>query len=133
MTYLFDTNIWIRMLKGRHLALLSRVARCQKEEIACCSTVRAELFYGAEKYDRPEKRKAQLADLLDRYFSLPFDDAVAERYGAVRQELEIRRCVIGPYDLQIAAIALVHGLVLVTGNVDEFSRVRGLRLEDWSV
>ena len=40
--------------------------------------------------------------------------------------------MIGPFDRQIAAIALVHGLTVVTNNVDEFSRVKGLKVEDWT-
>ena len=40
---------------------------------------------------------------------------------------------IGPYDLQIAAIALVNDLTLVTHNVREVVRVEGLRVEDWEV
>ena len=59
------------------------------------------------------------------------DIAVAERYGQVRDELENIGQVIGPFDLRIAATALVHDLTVVTHNVDEFSRVDGLRIEEW--
>jgi len=62
---------------------------------------------------------------------LPFDDACAERYGIIRSELESAGTPIGPNDLMIAATALAHGATLVTNNVKEFSRVAGLRLEDW--
>jgi tRNA(fMet)-specific endonuclease VapC len=62
---------------------------------------------------------------------LPFDDAAAEAYGRLRAELARRGTPIGPNDLMIAAIALAHDLTLVTHNTAEFSRVSGLRLEDW--
>ena len=61
------------------------------------------------------------------FVSLPFDDDAAQRYGRLRAELETRGVMIGPYDLQIAAIGLVPGLTLVTHNIDEFSRVPGLQ------
>ena len=63
----------------------------------------------------------------------PFDRAAANCYANVRDRLEQRGEVIGPYHLQIAAIALVHDLTVVTNNVSEFRRVDGLRVEDWSV
>lgn len=63
--------------------------------------------------------------------SLPFDDKAAEQYAAIRRHLETLGLPIGPYDLQIAAIALVHGCTLVTHNQAEFSRVPRLLLEDW--
>jgi len=132
MTYLFDTNVWIKILKGRDRVLLERVTSCTREKISSCSTVRAEPFHGAEKYDIPEARKSQLSRMLAVYPSLPFDDAAAEKYGEIRHFLEKKRCVIGPYDMQTAAIALVHDLTLVTGNVSEFSRLPDLKVEDWS-
>jgi tRNA(fMet)-specific endonuclease VapC len=63
--------------------------------------------------------------------SLPFDDAAADRYAAIRLNLERQGMRIGAYDLQIAAIALCHGLTLVTHNTQEFSRVPDLLFEDW--
>jgi tRNA(fMet)-specific endonuclease VapC len=65
--------------------------------------------------------------------SLPFDGVVAETYGRIRVQLEALGTPIGPNDLQIAAIALANNLILVTHNTREFSRVSGLRYEDWEV
>ena len=63
--------------------------------------------------------------------SFPFDDAAALIYGEVRAKLSQAGRLIGPYDLQIAAIALANRLILVTHNTEEFSRVGGLKLKDW--
>ena len=68
-----------------------------------------------------------------QFVSLPFDDAAASVYAIIRAHLESAGTPIGPYDLQIAAIALANGLTLVTHNTREFSRVPGLLLEDWEV
>jgi tRNA(fMet)-specific endonuclease VapC len=61
---------------------------------------------------------------------LPYDRA-AEHFGQFRTLLESAGASIGPYDLQIASIAMARGLVVVTHNVNEFSRVPGLVIEDW--
>lgn len=132
MRYLLDSNIWIEVLKAKRVRLVDRFTKTRIDEMATCSPVRAELMHGAEKYVDVEVRKEVVARALGKVTSLPFDDQCADRYGIIRHDLERRRCIIGPYDLQIAAIALVHDLTVVTGNVEEFSRVHGLRVEDWS-
>ena len=132
MRYLLDSNIWIEVLKAKRVRLVDRFTRTRIDEMATCSPVRAELMHGAEKYVDVEVRKEVVARALGKVVSLPFDDRCADRYGQIRHDLERRRCIIGPYDLQIAAIALVHDLTVVTGNVEEFARVHGLKVEDWS-
>lgn len=62
---------------------------------------------------------------------LPFDSAAAAHYADIRADLERRGQVIGAYDMMIAGHARSRGLVVVTGNLREFTRVAGLRSEDW--
>jgi tRNA(fMet)-specific endonuclease VapC len=133
MRYLLDSNIWIEVLKGRNARLIDRFTQIRVVDLAACSPVRAELMHGAEKYKDVKARREQVASTLDRVVSFPFDDRCAERYGLIRHDLEQRRCVIGPFDLQIAAIALTHGLTVVTGNEKEFGRVHGLKIENWTL
>jgi tRNA(fMet)-specific endonuclease VapC len=64
---------------------------------------------------------------------LPYDDVAADRFVTVRRSLETAGQVIGPYDMQIAAIALANGCTLVTHNTAQFSRVPGLVIEDRQV
>jgi tRNA(fMet)-specific endonuclease VapC len=90
------------------------------------------LLVGSEKYVNSLKRKILVEGLLSKFVSFSFDDRCANVYARIRHDLERRGCVIGPYDLQISAIALAHPLTVVTGNVVEFSRVTGLRVEDWT-
>jgi len=132
MRYLLDTNIWIEVLKGKNLRLVERFFEARPDELATCSPVRAELMHGAEKYKNAALRKSDVIRALGKAVPLPFDDRCADLYGSIRHDLEERRCVIGPMDFQIAAIALVHDLTVVTGNVGEFRRVTGLKVEDWS-
>jgi tRNA(fMet)-specific endonuclease VapC len=98
-----------------------------------CSVVKAELFRGALRSVRPSVNRAKVDAFVQPYVSLPFDDAAADVCAIVRHQLEMQGIPIGPYDLQIAAIALVHNLILVTHNTAEFRRVPGLQLEDWEV
>jgi tRNA(fMet)-specific endonuclease VapC len=131
MRYLLDSNIWIEVLKGKNSRLIDRFTQTPVADLVSCSPVRAELMHGAEKYNDTVARRDLVARTLAKVVSLPFDDRCADRYGSIRHDLEIRRCVIGPMDLQIASIALVYDLTVVTGNVDEFRRVHGLQVEDW--
>lgn len=133
MAYLLDTNVWIGLLKQRDVLLGRRFALTPPSEMFSCAPTRAELMHGARKYSLPEARRAKVNALLARFTSLTFDDACADRYGVIRDDLESRSCVIGVMDMQIAAIALEHDLTLVTSNGDEFRRVHGLKVEDWSV
>jgi tRNA(fMet)-specific endonuclease VapC len=73
----------------------------------------------------------RLTPFLHQFISLPFDDKAARKFGNIRADLAKAGTPIGPYDLQIAAIALVNRLILVTHNTREFSRIAGLKLEDW--
>jgi tRNA(fMet)-specific endonuclease VapC len=79
----------------------------------------------------PRSREARVTRTLRPFLSLPFDDPAAREYAQIRDQLEREGQIIGPYDLQIAAIALSRRLTLVSSN-REFSRVQGLRIEDWS-
>ena len=81
-------------------------------------------FYGAH-HGPPNKLSANLAliaRLQQQFASLPFNDDIAPRYGEVRAYLDARGTPIGPYDLMIASLALVHDLTVVTHNTGEFSR-----------
>lgn len=131
MIYLLDTNACIRYLNGRGIALLERMQRTVASEIAVCSVVRLELFYGALRSQNPARTLAKQKKCLDRFVSLPLDDRAAHRGAEIRAALARIGQPIGAYDVLIAAIALANDLTLITHNVAEFSRIAGLRYEDW--
>ena len=131
MTYLLDANFCIQYLNGRSENVRRRLESERPEDIVLCSVVKAELLYGAFKSARPTENLARLWPFFRRFSSLPFDDRAAETYGEIRARLERAGTLIGPNDLLIAAIALSRDVTLVTHNTREFSRVEGLRLEDW--
>lgn len=101
-------------------------------EVVVCSIVKGELVYGALHGTRPEENLRILEQFFEVVESVPFDDAAAYQYGRIRSELAALGTPIGANDFLIAAIAKAHDLTLVTHNVGEFSRVPGLRIEDWA-
>ena len=133
MTHLLDTNACIRYLNGRSTSLRDKLAAMPSDAVSVCSVVKAEMYAGAMKSNDPTRTRLKQQAFLVQFISLPFDDAAAEVYAIIRAHLEAQGMPIGPYDLQIAAIALVNNLILVTHNAREFSRVPGLTLEDWEV
>lgn len=95
------------------------------------SIVLGELYAGAYMMGNPTSVLALVADLLQDVEVLPFDDDCAEAFGKLRGMLHGRGIVVSPLDLQIAAVAMVHSLTLVTNNLRDFQHIPGLQLEDW--
>jgi tRNA(fMet)-specific endonuclease VapC len=133
MMYLPDTNVWIQFLNPDNNRVKDRMLSVESSAIQLCSVVKAELFFGAEKSNRKSENHEVLRNLFADVASVPFDDEAARKYGEIRAELSRVGTPIGPNDLMIAAIALVHGSILVTHNTREFSRIKDLKLEDWEV
>jgi tRNA(fMet)-specific endonuclease VapC len=129
--YLLDTSACVRILNGSSPLLIARLREREPSDVHLCSVVKAELLFGARKSSKVEQNMRLLQRFFDTFISLPFDDLCAEHYGMIRSDLEQRGGLIGPNDLMIAATARAHDLVLVTADSREFSRVMGLRLEDW--
>jgi tRNA(fMet)-specific endonuclease VapC len=133
MRYLLDTNVCTRYLNGRAPAIRTNMRAYSPAEIWVCSVVKSELFAGALKSDRAAESLAKQKAFLAPFQSLPFDDVAAEAYATVRAHLEQKGTPIGPYDMQIAAIALANHCTLVTNNTGEFSRVPGLIVANWEI
>ena len=133
MPYLLDTSVCIGYLRGRNALLRQRVHARPIADIRLCSVVKAELIGGTLRSRRPSADRAKVDAFVPQYLSVPFDDAAAEVFARIRFHLATLGMPIGPYDMQIAAIALANGLTVVTHNVAEFSRVPGLTVEDWEI
>jgi tRNA(fMet)-specific endonuclease VapC len=133
MLYLLDTNVCIRFLNGTSTPVKQQLEATRRSDIAVCSVVKAELFYGVMRSRNPSQSLIRYREFLDPFVSLPFDDEAAIVYGQIRADLSAKGTPIGPNDLQIAAIALTHNLTLVTHNTREFNRVDGLQIEDWEI
>jgi tRNA(fMet)-specific endonuclease VapC len=130
MKYLLDTNIVIGLSKGRAEAR-TRLAGLPVQALLLSPVVLCELEFGIAKSQRPEANRAALTLLLANLPVADFNAEVAVHYGCIRATLEAAGQPIGPNDLLIAAHALALGTVLVTDNIGEFSRVPGLKIENW--
>lgn len=131
--YLLDTNACIRVLNKTSAPLIARLQRHDPSDVNLCSIVKAELLFGARRSERVAENLALLATFFAPFRCLPFDDLCAEEYASIRADLAHVGTPIVPNDLIIAATARAHDLILVSHNVDEFSRVAGLRIKDWEV
>jgi tRNA(fMet)-specific endonuclease VapC len=131
MKYLLDTNICIEWLNGRDRALARKVGATAPSDIGSCSVVRAELLFGARASQRPAENLRRVEAFWRHLVSLPFDDAAADQAGEIRAQLTSMGKPIGPNDLLISAVARSRGLIVVTRNDREFSRVLGLAVEVW--
>ena len=130
MKYLLDTDTLIYVFKraGNCLAQLDR----QNDSDIAISTINLfELEYGMGKSDNRIKMDSYVLSLCRRYAVLDFDRAASLQAGVIRALLRSRGTPIGPYDVQMAGIALSKNLGLVTRNTREFERVPGLRVENW--
>jgi tRNA(fMet)-specific endonuclease VapC len=131
LVYLLDTNVCIVYLKNRNSGVNRYFNTIESDKIAVFSVVKSELFYGSMKSNNPQKSLNIQLLFFRQFISLPFDDSCAEIYGKVRTDLEKKGTSISSNDIQIASIALANDLILVTHNVGEFSRIEGLKIEDW--
>jgi tRNA(fMet)-specific endonuclease VapC len=131
MRFLLDTNICIYIIKRKPQQVIERFDTLQPSDIGISSITVAELEYGASKSQKPEQNKAALQQFLLPLEILVFDQQAAQVYGIIRADLERQGQVIGSLDMLIAAQAKSEGIVLVTNNVREFSRIPDLKLENW--
>jgi tRNA(fMet)-specific endonuclease VapC len=133
LKYILDSNTWISLLRWQNAGVLSRLQQLPAEDVALCSIVLAELWYGAERGDERYKlHNYTLVDQLEaKYESIPFDNLAARDYAIIRGDLSRLGMLIVPNDTMIAAIARSRGATLVTRNIAEFNRVPSLIVEDW--
>ncbi len=135
MNYLLDTNVCIALINRTSDAVRrhSQKALSAGEEIYVSSVVTFELWYGVAKSVRQAHNARQLeAFLAGPVGLLPLDHEDAKAAGSIRAALRASGTPIGGYDYLIAGQALARQLTLVTADVSEFSRVKGLSWQDWA-
>jgi tRNA(fMet)-specific endonuclease VapC len=130
MKWLLDTNVLIHAQRGDPAAVRRRLTARSPADLVLSVVTIAELWYGALRSADPALKRSLWSRAVEPYEVLPFDRAAAEAHADLRHNL--RHAPIGERDLLIAATALVHGLAVVSSNRSEFSRVPGLRSEDWT-
>lgn len=131
MKLLLDTDTCIFALK-QNPAVLKHLLAQSREEIVISVITEAELRTGAAKSTSSAKTLRLVENFLRPLGVLEFTSNDAASYAQVRAKLERAGTPIGPLDTLIAAQAVGRKLVLVSNNESAFSRVAGLRLENWA-
>lgn len=134
MNFLLDTNICIALINASSQTVRKRFDRAlaSKNQIFVSSIAIFELWYGVFRSSRVRFN----ADRLEAFLEAPvgilyFDDEDARAAGLINGELEATGKLIGSYDVLIAGQAMDKDLILVTANVSDFARVKGLSYQDW--
>jgi tRNA(fMet)-specific endonuclease VapC len=130
MMYLLDTNIVSDLVRNPKGVVAKRIRQVGQANVCTSILVACEARFGAAKRNSPRLAR-QLEAVLGTIDILPFETPADTTYAALRSELEKRGKPIGGNDLFIAAHALTVGCTLVTNNEREFSRIEGLRCENW--
>jgi tRNA(fMet)-specific endonuclease VapC len=130
LTYMLDTNICIYVMK-RYPQELRDKFNALAEQLCVSSITLGELHYGAEKSARRVENLTAIEHFVVRMDVLPFGEKAAAHYGQVRAELERAGTPCGPHDMQIGGHARSEGLIVVTNNMREFTRMPGVRAENW--
>jgi len=135
VNYLLDTNACIALINRSSGAVRNRFQKAlsARAQIYVSSVVTFELWYGVAKSERQELNTQRLqAFLAGPMIPLPLEEQDARVAGSIRAALQASGTPIGAYDTLIAGQALARELTLVTANVSEFSRVKGLTWQDWA-
>ena len=129
---MLDTDISSYVMKRSSQAVLDRLRVVPVDDTCISAITKSELMFGVEVSPRQQQNATALKAYLHYIEVLDYPDEAATHYAAIRAHLKTRGAMIGANDLFIAAHARALDLVLVTNNTREFSRVPGLRIENWT-
>lgn len=129
--YLLDTNIASYVIKGNLPRVRENLLQVPISEVAISVITEAELRFGVLRRPDAKKLNTVVENFLRFAEVKPWDSAAALRYAQLRAALEHEGLPMGNLDMMIAAHALALGRVLVTSD-RVFSRVKGLKVEDWT-
>jgi len=133
--YLLDTNICIFLVKKKKPNILKQLKKNKDKGLCISNITLAEMEYGIENSD-PDyhvRNRMALMEFLTIFEVKYFDENASKEYGKIKKDLKDRNCLIGPFDMLIGAQAKSLNMILVTNNTDEFSRIKDLKIEDWTI
>ena len=130
MKYLLDSNFCISVLRRRGWALAA-LASVPVQEVAVSAITVGELYHGAHRADQPRKEVAKVEAFLKPIAILPLGREEAIQWGILEARLRTQGNPIEAEDAMIAATAQAHGMIVVTGNLRHFERLKDLKVVDW--
>jgi tRNA(fMet)-specific endonuclease VapC len=131
--YMLDTDTCAFILRRSSPALLARVQTVALQQQAVSVITLAELLYGVQVSSKKKANRAAVDELMRHLTVVEWSREAAEHYAEIRVDLKKKGQLIGSNDLLIAAHARSTGAVVVTNNVKDFGRVKGLEVENWMV
>ena len=129
MNYLLDTNICIHFFRGKY-GIIEKLEDVNPENCAISEITLAELVFGAENSNNPDKNHRLIDQLTDFLTILPIYDSIPI-YGREKTRLRKSGIMISDFDLLIGCTAIEKDLIMVTENIREFDRISGIKLENW--
>jgi tRNA(fMet)-specific endonuclease VapC len=131
MSYLLDTDICIYLLNEGSPALYEQFQKHARARICVSTITEAELYYGALHSQKSQQNRERVVLFLDPLETLPFDSQAAQEFAMIKEAFTKKGNPIGVMDMLIAAVAKAQGMSVVTNNQRHFTRVRGLKVENW--
>ena len=132
MGYMLDTCICSYILKRRPPSVKARFEELDPDALCISAATLAELYYGAARHPKGETIRKEIDDFVARLAVVSWDESAADHYGVIRASLEKHGSPIGAMDMLIVAHARSIGAVLVTNDLRHFTKVPGIKVEDWS-
>ena len=132
--FMLDTDTCIFLMRGESPALAARVQSVPLQQQVMSAVTFAELTYGVQASAAAKRKQNQsvLASLVLHLAVLDWPQDAAKHYAEIRADLKKRGAQLGAADLMIAAHARAMGAIVVTNNVKDFERVKGLEVENWT-
>ena len=133
MIYMLDTNLCIYIINKKPISSIKKLESLEKtDSIALSAIVLAELQYGVSNSRFKEKNQINVNSFVSKLDIIDFTEQCAFFYGEIRTDLKQKGIIIGNNDLLIASHAICEEATLVTNNISEFNRIKGLKLINWS-
>ena len=132
--FMLDTDTCIFLMRGESQTLATKVQSVLVQQQVMSAVTFAELAYGVQASAAAKRKQNQaVLDSLALHLAvLDWPQDAAKHYAEIRADLKKRGAQLGAADLMIAAHARVMGAVIVTNNVKDFGRVKGLQVENWT-
>jgi tRNA(fMet)-specific endonuclease VapC len=132
MRFMLDTNICSYVLRKHPASVKAHFDKAGSDALSISTVVLAELYFGAARHPQGDTIRGEIDDFASRLIVVPWDEAAADHYGAIRALLEKKGSPIGAMDMMIAAHARSREAILVSNNIRHFKKVPGLSVENWA-
>ena len=132
--FMLDTDTCIFLMRGDSPALAAKVQSVPLQQQVMSAVTFAELTYGVQVSAAAKRKQNQsvLDSLVLHLAVLDWPQDAAKHYAEIRADLKKRGAQLGAADLMIAAHARAMGAIVVTNNLNDFERVKGLEVENWT-